>query len=636
MKRYRSFLLERVLNRSTSIRMKLTLAVTLLIGIIALFVFLYFPTMLERQVLALVSEKAQSIALVSSYSIGPALYFQDTDAIQEALLVARQNKDLVYMVVTDTLGNTLGAFDQNRADRLGYRSISRQEGWLSQDQQVYHASVPILINEQHEGHLYLGLSLQTVQAAVQSSHTSIAWVSLLLFLTGMAGVAVISTFITRPLGEITQAVDEIAQGKLEKRARITTRDEVARLARLLNHMVEQLIMAKEQAEEMARLKNSFLANMSHEIRTPLNGILGFTQLLQTELEGEQREFADLIESSGRRLLETINSVLEMARLESGHATLKEEEVNLVEEVSRTITLLAPLAQEKGLYLEMKAPANVWALVDSPAIHRVVNNLVGNALKFTHQGGILVELNARNRDLILRVRDTGIGIEEEFMPHLFNEFKQESSGYARSHEGTGLGLAITQRLVKLMGGTIEVASRKHVGSVFTVVLPGRICPAPLPPMPDPTKPSLPVSSQSHTILILDDNLESRIVLQKMLGGHYRCQVAATPAESFDLASSQTFDLLLLDINLKDPLTGVDVLQQLRSQPQYQRTPAVALTAFALPGDRERFLEAGFDAYLAKPVLKADLEDTLHRLLTSEQTVDRIRTPYPGNKNPYPAS
>ncbi len=241
----------------------------------------------------------------------------------------------------------------------------------------------------------------------------------------------------------------------------------------------ELIRSKEQAEEVSRLKSNFLANMSHEIRTPLTGIIGSTQMLTGELEGEHLEMVEIIQRAGVRLLGTINSVLDMARIEAGELHPLAEPVSVVDEAQNTLGVLRTLADGKGIELTLvERTPDVWAAADPGCLHRILNNLIGNAIKFTRKGSVTVEIDAEGGAAVLRVRDTGIGMREEFLPYLFDNFKQESTGFSRSHEGTGLGLAITKQLVDLMEGTVEVESTKGVGSVFTVRLPRVSAPPPV--------------------------------------------------------------------------------------------------------------------------------------------------------------
>ena len=243
--------------------------------------------------------------------------------------------------------------------------------------------------------------------------------------------------------------------------------------------------ARHQAEEMARLKSAFLANMSHEIRTPLTAIIGYAQVLGEEVSEDQRGLVRPIEHGGRRLLDTLNSVLDLARLQAGRFDLRMEAVDLAEEAHALGDLLRPLAHAQGLALIVHAPPNgLVACADRSALQRVLTNLVSNAVKFTDAGRITLSADADERHVRLRVRDTGRGIGNAFLPSLFEEFRQESDGLTRSHEGSGLGLAITRHLVQLMDGSIAVESALGVGSVFTVTLDRLATPASSPP---PTAP-----------------------------------------------------------------------------------------------------------------------------------------------------
>jgi PAS domain S-box-containing protein len=233
--------------------------------------------------------------------------------------------------------------------------------------------------------------------------------------------------------------------------------------------------ARRRTEDMLRLKSSFLNNMSHELRTPLTGILGYAELLAEEVGPEHREPVDVILRSAHRLQDTLNSVLDLAQLESGTVSLRTDPLDVLAEARDALALLHPVARAQGLRLDVVGGAAL-ALADRPALHRVLYNLVGNALKFTPAGHVLVSVDAVDGWARLRVADTGIGIEPAFLPRLFDEFTQASEGYARTHEGNGLGLSITHRLVGLMGGTLAVESAVGVGTTFTVRLPAAEEPA----------------------------------------------------------------------------------------------------------------------------------------------------------------
>ena len=258
-----------------------------------------------------------------------------------------------------------------------------------------------------------------------------------------------------------------------KRAQEQAR-ELAR-ERIVNERLQQanrrLQEANDSLTKVNKLKDEFLATTSHELRTPLTAILGFTSVLQEELPPHYMELLDPIKSNGQRLLQTVNSLLELAKLRAGMMEIRREVIDvgvLAKEVNR---LLAPLAFQKDLLLEfIPSPQPQLVHLDRRFLERILNNLVGNAIKFTEEGTVSVTVEGKEDRVFIGIADTGIGIAESFVPHLFDEFKQESSGLSRSYEGSGLGLSITARLVELMDGTIAVESEKGQGSVFTVSFP----------------------------------------------------------------------------------------------------------------------------------------------------------------------
>ena len=359
-----------------------------------------------------------------------------------------------------------------------------------------------------------------------------------------------------------------------------------------------LVEAKRQAEEVAALKSSFLANMSHEIRTPLTAILGFSDILHDEVEDPtQREFVDLISRSGRRLMDTLNSVLDLTRLDAGTGRLGGHPLDAAALVRETAEMFGPAAAECGLSIRAEAaPDTPPAVADEAALGRVLHNLVGNALKFTDEGGVVVSAGRGDRGgVAVRVRDTGIGIDPAFLPRIFGEFEQESTGHGRRYEGVGLGLALSRQMVERMGGTIAVESEKGAGTTFTVLLPSAST--------GPVDEALPLA------LVVDDNEQARRVAAHTLAGAYRVVEATDGDGALAAVARERPDVALLDIHLGASISGEDVMRRLRGSAAFGALPMVAVTAYGLPGDRERFLAAGFDAYLTKPYARADLLQTL---------------------------
>ena len=376
--------------------------------------------------------------------------------------------------------------------------------------------------------------------------------------------------------------------------------------------------AKEKAEEVAQLKSTFLANMSHEIRTPLTTVIGYAGVLAEEASDKHREFAQFIRNSGERLMETLNSVLSMAQLEASGVEIQLDVLDVTDEAREIASLFKPLADEKELALRFQAPPEpdgpLMAHLDRGALSSILQNLIGNAVKFTEDGSVTVRVSYDTDEVHLHVADTGIGIDPDFVPHLFDEFVQESTGVRRSHEGSGLGLAITKRLVDLMNGRIAVESAKGEGTEFTVSFPRAEV---VPEVAEDAVRDAPAAASGHPevaprLLLVEDNAETASLMQELLHKRYDVTAVSDGESALREAQEHTFDMVLLDINLGGDPSGADVLRRLRAQPAYEDVPIAAVTAYALPGDRDRLLNIGFDAYLDKPFAPEDLAALVQQL------------------------
>ncbi len=364
----------------------------------------------------------------------------------------------------------------------------------------------------------------------------------------------------------------------------------------------ELVAARDHAEEMVHLKTAFLTNMSHEIRTPLTGIIGFAQILGEEIGEEHGEFVNLIEQSGRRLLDTINSVLDLARLESNRMQVTLEPINIVEEAKRSVTLLAPLAAKKGLRLKLDCTEEeVWLELDSAGLDRIFNNLIGNAIKFTTTGGIVVGIRRADSGIQLIVQDTGIGMSEQFLPQLFEEFRQESSGADRSHEGSGMGLSITRKLVEIMGGSIDVTSTKNVGTTFTITFASKKQVVGLAPDRPPV-PVVQTIDERHVVLVVEDQEEARFLLQYVLHSSFDIRLAPDMAVAAEIARTTNVKAVLVDIHLGGLQGSLTDISRFRKTETLADVPMIGMTAYPWPGDRDALLSAGYDEYVARPFEK----------------------------------
>ena len=385
----------------------------------------------------------------------------------------------------------------------------------------------------------------------------------------------------------------------------------------------QLHLAKIAAESASTAKSQFLSNMSHELRTPMNGVLGMTQLLEvTDLSEEQQEYVTALKLSGKNLLTLINDILDLSKIEAGKVTLELAEFSLHQCIKHIVTMQAFTAQEAGLALEVELDENVPAILvgDELRVKQILTNLLGNALKFTKQGGVtisghLLEQHGNSVLVQVAVRDTGIGITPDAVGRIFMPFTQADCSTTRQYGGTGLGLTISRRLAELMGGGIVVESTLGAGSCFTLTLP--FC---LLQEPDvvgaSTLKALPTgNSASLRVLLVEDNpINTRfgMSLLKKLGHDF--VVVENGRECLAALEQGRYDLVLMDIQMP-VMNGEEVLREIRRREQGTacHQAVIALTAHALDREKERFLAAGFDGYVPKPLIIAELVDEITRVM-----------------------
>jgi len=371
----------------------------------------------------------------------------------------------------------------------------------------------------------------------------------------------------------------------------------------------ELIEAKEKAEELSNIKSNFLSNMSHELRTPLHGIMGFAQLLRETLDGENGEMADVIFKSGKRLMETLNLILNFSKAEAEKISINKKTVRIERLISEVYNLFEINAKQKGLQFEKTVkPKNLAIETDEKLLIDILNNIVNNAIKFTDTGSVTIEACARNKDLIIKVADTGIGISKHNKEIIFEEFRQESEGLSRSFEGTGLGLTISRKYTQSLGGEISLESELGKGSTFTLIFPNSIRKQEtgiITAGEEQETGKEECSNQKiRNILVVENDIISIELLKAIVRKSAEIDFATDGIRALEKAREKKYDLILMDINLGEGLTGLEVTKKIRKLKDYKVTPIVAITAFAMDGDREEFLSAGCTHYLSKPFRKSE--------------------------------
>lgn len=411
-------------------------------------------------------------------------------------------------------------------------------------------------------------------------------------------------------------------------------EERAQLSEKIAEQTAQLRGANIELARALRTRDEFLANMSHELRTPLTSVLGQAELLREGIHGELNSDQDssvgMIQLSGEHLLALINDILELVKIEAGHAELMLSPVGAETAAVSSAQILQRQAQLKKIDLELPSiEKQTYVLADGRRYHQILVNLLSNAIKFTPEGGrigVEVQRDDEQEAVHVTVWDEGIGIREEDMPLLFQPFTQLDSSLNRHHEGTGLGLALVYQLTEIQGGSIKVESSFGQGSRFTVSLPQAEAEANLVDYGSDDTASISQRSAKRAILNAEDGLQplhillaednadnvDTIVQYLAFRGH-NVEVATNGAEAIEMAMDSNPDVIIMDMQMP-VLNGLEATRQLRTYDKLAQTPVIALTGLAMPGDQKNCLAAGANAYMSKPISLRKLDSLIHDVVT----------------------
>ncbi|WP_341663401.1 ATP-binding protein [Vibrio sp.] len=580
----------------------------------------------EKQLL----QRANSTADMFTHAAKDAMISNDIATLDDLVKEFMTVEDIAYIKVMR--GDKELSCEGDKA--LLKRKMSEDYNLGSVNDGIFDTRREVFSSDNYYGTIDIGFEVSGINSMLTNAQKSIIGIASIEVILVAIFSFFLGTYLTKSLVTLIKAANTVSQYGPGYQINDDSKDELGEVARAFDDMSRKLERnyadlkgARSEAEQANESKSRFLASMSHEIRTPMNGVLGILNILEeSKLTPQQRKLVNTAAESGQFLLSIINDILDFTRMDSNTLRLEHKPFEFRRCVETVVETFLPTAKARSLNLnctiDSSVPSHVYG--DENRIKQVLHNLIGNAIKFTKNGSVAVQIEATpsgsgHAEITCKIIDTGVGISRNAMDYLFEEFTMADQTYSRSHEGSGLGLAICKRLCELMDGHIEVESTPSIGSTFSFRIRFELADKHIgTPKESSNNSELKVSDVS--ILVAEDNKANKLVIQEMFNRlNLSIDIAENGERVLEMVKEYHYDLIFMDISMPK-LDGMQTCKALRknADSSISQVPIIALTAHALTGDKEMFLDAGMDDYLSKPVRLSQLIEKINLFLSDDSS------------------